>query len=472
MGRTASDHYDVVVIGAGMSGLAAGIRLAMYDKSVLILERHNAPGGLNSFYSISGRKYDVGLHAMTNYVPAGVKGTPLVKILRQLRLKRDDFDLRPQGHSRIAIPGCDLTFTNEFAHLEAQIADAFPQQIDGFRRLAACIRDYEEAALDNPDTSARHVVGEFITDPVLEDMLFLPLMYYGSARAGDMDFPQFAIMFKALFFEGFARPPEGVRKIIRALTDRYRDLGGERRMRLGVKELRVREGLVNELELDDGAVITADKVLSTIGDVETRRLCSDTEPATGADNVGSLSFVETITVTSKKPADLGWDDTIVFFNARERFRYARPDELVDPESGVICFPNNYDYTDEEGPPEGLFRLTALANYDRWTILEDADYQVSKEEWFTALRESAMRFLPPATAPLEEVTLATDMFTPKTITRYTGHLGGAIYGAPVKRKRGETHLGNLYLCGTDQGFLGITGAMLSGISMANLHCLGE
>ncbi|WOO42826.1 phytoene desaturase family protein [Rubellicoccus peritrichatus] len=472
MARTASDHYDVVVIGAGMSGLAAGIRLAMYDRRVLILERHNAPGGLNSFYSISGRKYDVGLHAMTNYVPPGVKGTPLVKILRQLRLKRDDFDLRPQGYSRIAIPGCDLTFTNEFAHFEAQVADAFPEQIDGFRRLASHIRDYEEAALDNPDISARHVVGEFITDPVLEDMLFLPLMYYGSAREGDMDFPQFAIMFKALFFEGFARPPEGVRQIIRALTDRYRALGGERKMKLGVKELRVRDGLVNELLLDDGSLITADKVLSTIGEVETRRLCSDTTPDVGADNVGSLSFVETITVTSKKPAELGWNDTIVFFNARERFHYARPDALVDPESGVICFPNNYDYSEEEGPPEGLFRLTALANYDRWLALEESDYRAAKSEWFGALRDSALRFLPRLVEPLDGITVATDMFTPKTITRYTGHLSGAIYGAPVKRKRGETHLGNLYLCGTDQGFLGITGAMLSGISMANLHCLGE
>jgi hypothetical protein len=37
--------------------------------------------------------------------------------------------------------------------------------------------------------------------------------------------------------------------------------------------------------------------------------------------------------------------------------------------------------------------------------------------------------------------------------------------------GRTHLSNLFLCGTDQGFLGITGAMLSGITMANVHVLG-
>ena len=53
---------------------------------------------------------------------------------------------------------------------------------------------------------------------------------------------------------------------------------------------------------------------------------------------------------------------------------------------------------------------------------------------------------------------------------TGHIAGAIYGSPVKNRQGRTSLGNVYLCGTDQGFLGITGAMLSGISMANYHIL--
>jgi phytoene dehydrogenase-like protein len=65
-----------------------------------------------------------------------------------------------------------------------------------------------------------------------------------------------------------------------------------------------------------------------------------------------------------------------------------------------------------------------------------------------------------------------MFTPKTVERYTGHLEGAIYGAPTKVRNGRTAVENLYLCGTDQGFLGIIGAMLSGISMANFHVLAK
>ncbi|MEC8495537.1 MAG: FAD-dependent oxidoreductase, partial [Planctomycetota bacterium] len=48
------ETFDTIVIGAGMSGLAAGIRLAKYDQRVVVLDRHSLWGGLNSFYKKKG----------------------------------------------------------------------------------------------------------------------------------------------------------------------------------------------------------------------------------------------------------------------------------------------------------------------------------------------------------------------------------------------------------------------------------
>jgi len=36
--------------------------------------------------------------------------------------------------------------------------------------------------------------------------------------------------------------------------------------------------------------------------------------------------------------------------------------------------------------------------------------------------------------------------------------------------GRTHLENLYLCGNDQGLLGIVGTLMSGISVVNAYLL--
>ncbi|MGB0370534.1 MAG: phytoene desaturase family protein [Opitutales bacterium] len=463
-------HFDTVIIGAGMSGLAAGIRLALAEKKVLILERHEAPGGLNSFYSLRKRRYDVGLHAMTNYVRPGVKNTPLGKIFRQLRIKRDAFDLSEQIGSRIAFPGVDLRFSNDFELLESEVARAFPDQIDGFRELKKFVETFDATNLDAGEESADPTIARFITNRKLRHMLYSPICYYGSSRENDIDLGQFVIMFRSLFMEGFARPFQGVRQVIRALTKKYAELGGLRKMRLGVKAIRAQGGRADVLELDNGETISAENVISTIGLVETERLCSDKAAVEKDVRVGKLAFTETITVFDGQPQDMGWSDTIIFFNDSENFDYASPkDALVDPRSGVICFPNNYQYAEGQQLDAGWLRVTALANYDRWKALEESEYRVSKDLWYDKLQTAVEPFLATAKpADFESKILDKDMFTPLTVERFTGHLGGAIYGSTEKVKDGTTHLDNLYLCGTDQGFLGIVGAMLSGISIVNRY----
>jgi len=471
-------HYDVAIIGAGMSGLAAGIRLAHFGKRVCIFERHNAPGGLNSFYSLAGRKYDVGLHALTNFVGPGIKGTPLGKIFRQLRIDRDEFALAEQRGSRIAFgPHAEheLHFSNDPAVLTADIAKKFPGEIDGWRALLAALPSYDALGAAVDATSAREFVARFVRDPLLIEMIFCPLMFYGSARENDMDLSQFAIMARALFLEGFARPPDGVRVILRVLLEKYRAAGGERRMKCGVSRIVSRGDQATALVLENGEEITADHVLSSIGAVETAALLSDSQPSTlnsQLPTAGRLSFVETMTVFDRQPEALGWgSDTIVFFNDSASFDYSRPSEQVDPRSGVICFPNNFNYAAGQAPAEGMVRVTCLANYDRWAQLPEESYLADKQRWFAEIQRSARRFLPAVSEDtLLRATVATDIFTPRTITKFTGHLAGAVYGSPQKIPDGRTPLRNVYLCGTDQGFVGVIGALLSGISMANLHVL--
>jgi hypothetical protein len=48
----------------------------------------------------------------------------------------------------------------------------------------------------------------------------------------------------------------------------------------------------------------------------------------------------------------------------------------------------------------------------------------------------------------------------------------VYGSPRKLRTGETGIKGLTIMGTDQGLLGIIGAALSGISMANRWVLKE
>lgn len=452
-----------------MSGLAAGIRLAHFDQRVCILERHYTIGGLNSFYRLNGRDYDVGLHAVTNFTPKGTKKGPLARLLRQLRFKWEDFSLSPQVGSTIAFPDVQLQFGNGLELLEAEIAAKFPAEKDNFQSLVGKIFDYDDLDETNFGGSAREILAETITEPLLIEMLLCPLMWYGNAREHDMDFGQFCIMFRSIFMEGFARPFAGVRLILKNLVRRFRSLGGELKLRSGVERIQVDGEQAVGVVLDNGEEIQGRRILSSAGLVETLRLCDDiTEVDQG--RAGQMSFTESISILDKPPKQLGFDRTIVFFNDSDKFHWQRPaDEMCDVRTGVICSPNNYVYNEADGElPDGVIRITTIADSDPWMALSDEDYQLEKLRWYDRTVASSVRFIPDFRGHVIE----TDMFTPKTIRRFTWHDNGAVYGAPEKRLDGTTHLSNLFLCGTDQGFVGIIGSIVSGISIANQHCLRD
>jgi len=460
--------YDTIIIGAGMSGLAAGIRLAHFNRRVCVLERHYTIGGLNSFYRLRGRDYDVGLHAVTNFTPKGTRKGPLARLLRQLRFKWDEFSLSPQIESTVAFPDTRLRFGNGIELLTSEVERAFPDQRDNFQRLVGQIVDYDDLDQDLFELSTREVLGRTISNPLLIEMLLCPLMWYGNARQDDMDFGQFCIMFRSIFMEGLARPLAGVRLILKKLVRRFRELGGELRLRSGVSKIHVDQGRATGVSLDNGEELEGRKVLSSAGWVETMRLCGAPRD-TIANEAGRMSFIESISVLDCQPAELGHHATIIFYNDSDKFHWRQCQEICDMRTGVICSPNNYDYVEPDVAsrlPDGVMRITSIGNFDRWRKLNDEQYQLEKLRWYDRAAASAIRFCPDFRGHVVE----TDMFTPKTIQRFTWHDNGAVYGAPRKRLNGCTHLDNLYICGTDQGYVGIVGAIISGISMANQHLL--
>jgi phytoene dehydrogenase-like protein len=454
-------HYDAIVIGAGFSGLAAGIRLAQFERKVVVLERHALWGGLNSFYKRAGRRLDTGLHALTNFAPASAKSSPLAKIVRQLRIDRDALRLGEQSFSEIVFPSARLVFANGGARLAESVAAAFPAESERFAALVERVRTEDAFDASAPPRSARAELDAALREPLLRDMLLCAVCYYGSAQEDDVDWRDFVVLFRSIFLEGFARPEGGVKTLLDVLVRRYKELGGELRMHSGVTRLvRGTHGALGVV-LEDGTELTADRVFSSAGLRETLALAGEELDEGGAPR---LSFLESTWITREPQRALGHDATITFFSTQDRFRYARPDGLVDVTSGVICCSDNYAAS--TAPSEGVLRVTVPAHAGRWCALAQGEYVREKARCVDEAAAVAARFAPDP----RPRSVFHDAFTPRTIVHYTSHHSGAIYGSPVKRRDGRTGIENLFVIGTDQGLVGIVGALLSGITMANQHAL--
>jgi phytoene dehydrogenase-like protein len=453
-----------LVIGSGLSGLAAAIRYARFSPDVLILEKHTRIGGLNSFYYRNGTLIETGLHAITNYADPKNKKAPLNQLFRQLKLNRKQFLIREQMVSEICFPNREsLIFSNNFEIFHEQVISKFPHSAQGFVNLLAAIDSFDPFQ-PKAFLSAKTFLLHHLKDPLLVDLVLCPLMFYGSSIENDMDFGQFVIMFRSIFQEGMFRPQGTIKDFLDLLFNHYEHFGGKIRLQSPVVRILHENNRASGVALETGEVIRCDKMLSTIGYSETMKLLGH---ETSDDSGNRLGFVESIfqlPVSHRKR--LPCDRTIIFYNTSEKFLYERPRDSVDYNSGVICFPSNFKGVE----PHGYFeiRATHLANYFSWKSLQKdrASYLAKKAETSRRSSETIEKII----GKFRGNIVYEDTFTPLTVERFTAKKEGAIYGSPKKFKNGKMGYDNLFLAGTDQGFLGIIGSMLSGVSMVNQHIL--
>jgi protoporphyrinogen oxidase len=81
---------DVVVLGGGPAGLAAAWRAALSGRSVLLLDRAPAVGGMAASFEVAGVRVDTGSHRLHPATPA-----PVLGLLRELL--GDDLQTRPRN---------------------------------------------------------------------------------------------------------------------------------------------------------------------------------------------------------------------------------------------------------------------------------------------------------------------------------------------------------------------------------------
>ena len=96
---------------------------------------------------------------------------------------------------------------------------------------------------------------------------------------------------------------------------------------------------------------------------------------------------------------------------------------------MICSPNNFVYDEPlaegDDADHGPGQLRPLGRRSTTTA-----YRLEKLRWYDRIVASAVRFVPDFRGSV----IDTDMFTPTTIRRFTGHDNGAVYGAAEKQLR--------------------------------------
>jgi phytoene desaturase len=271
----------VVVVGAGLGGLAAAIRLAVAGREVILLERQDAPGGRAGRLAQDGFAFDTGPSVLTMpNLLANLFELAGERMSDHLQLERLDPAYRAQFHdgSRLYVRGSVEAMRDEVAAVCGRAeADRFVAFAGHLRRLYDAEYDHFidanfDSVLDlvRPVAMARLVrLGGFrrlhrLVAGHLRDWRLIRLFTFQAMYAGMSPYQALGVYAVIAYMDSVAGvyfPAGGVHAVSRALADLAVRCGVDLRLGSSVEEVMVRSGRANGVRTAEGEVVPAGHVV-------------------------------------------------------------------------------------------------------------------------------------------------------------------------------------------------------------------
>ena len=178
-------HFDVLVIGAGLSSLTAAALLAKKGISTLCVEQHTQPGGSCGTFRMQGRTVDQGTSMFFGF---GAEGFNPHRFVTNVLAEPIEVVRHSQMY-RLLYGGYPIDFHPDMEAFFADLEKLFPNDIDGIKRFYAYIGDLyhhvitSDRSYMSPTEIQKHeAASRFLRHP-LRNLRLLPLL---SQSAGDL----------------------------------------------------------------------------------------------------------------------------------------------------------------------------------------------------------------------------------------------------------------------------------------------
>ncbi len=508
----ADGHYDVIVIGSGIGGLANAAFLSLLGQKVCVLEQHYTAGGFTHAYEREGYEWDVGVHYIGDVHKPNSTMRRVFDVISEGRLK---WAAMEPIYDRIIIDGETFDFVAGEENFIAELCKHFPDEEVAIREYVALIRDVSSntpkffAALALPRwvgrvynwlrpnlvrkeyyQSTREVLESITDNQKLISVLTGQWGDYGQVPR-DAAFIMHALIAKH-YLAGGAYPVGGASSMAREIIPTIRKTGGEVFTYAEVDQVLIKGNRAYGVKMTDGSEIKADKVVSNAGFMNTvKRLL----PEASRKKHGTDQWVEKVEYSSASlclyagfkgdAKTLGLDTTNLWIypngDHEGNMDAFKDDQNKEFPLVYVSFPSTKDPEwDQRYPNKSTVEVVSMTNMDWFESWNGTTWQQRGEDYEAFKEQLAQRLLEKLYQHKPQLRDALDYYelsSPLSTQFYQLNARGEIYGLNhyVNRFKQpflhtETPVKNFYMTGADVMTAGVGGALMAGM-MTSMRMLG-
>lgn len=456
----------IVVIGAGLAGLSAGIYLLRSGYKVILLERNPSVGGLCTGWYRKGRYVDGCIHWLT-----GTKeGDSCNHIWKDIGAFEDQDDLiYLDTWGNFEYEGQTIRLLRDYKKAEQEWLAISPEDSKEIKRFFKMVEAFIDVKLplDRPASmlplsSIMKVAGSLIKHPSYLTTMKMSTSKYAerfknpairfaikNAQPGPGNLFSMLFSYSTIAGDTGAVPIGGSKPMVERIKNRFIRLDGTLILNADVVKINTKKAFATDVVLKNGQIIKGDYFVSTVAPNYTLDVLLNGKYKSrlqARENYHKHPSISTVMVTYEIE-DIGDLDSITTFPIE-------PINILGKEHDFLDIRNfNYDpknfVKDNKTVCNSMFHLFD-EDYLAWEKLyqNKAEYRQEKERIANEVVDRIEKQYPQYKGKITVL----DVFTPMTLKRYTNAPRGAYMSLFTDKQARISHSGvingldNLYLAG--------------------------